>query len=212
MPALPLDSPSGSNAKWHSSLRIRLALAIALSVAITGLGATWLAMRTARQALSKEVTGIALRAAERAAAELTAFTNTADLAAVTERLETIDVEVGEIATLALVISAPGGARVAASTGAQPTTRGITLAAEAIATNRRVVSKAEDAVRVAVPFPKPVGAKLAAIPSPDAPGSEGATDAESNASIPRPIAALVLASHPSDRPRQPRAGGPASRWV
>jgi signal transduction histidine kinase len=41
-------------------LRLRLALTIALSVALTGMGASWLALRLARPALSQEISGIAV--------------------------------------------------------------------------------------------------------------------------------------------------------
>ena len=71
MTALPFGSTRAKQrGRWYSSLRVRLAVAIALLVALTGLGASWLALRLARQALVAEVTGIATRAATRAVQEL----------------------------------------------------------------------------------------------------------------------------------------------
>lgn len=154
MPALPLDAPPDTNARWQSSLRVRLAIAIAFSVAITGVGASWLALGLARQALSQEVTDIALRAAVRAADDLSTLESTADPASVTKRLLALDAEVGEIATIALVAQSAEGARVVASTGTAPTAVGIALGSRAITENRQVVAESADAVRVAVPLRRP----------------------------------------------------------
>ena len=151
MPALPFIASPGTPAKWHSSLRVRLAIAIALSVAITGAGASWLALRLARQALSHEVLGIARRAADRAAHEISTLDKHGTDAAIIERLRTLDAEVGEVETIVLIEDENGQPRVAVATGATPTPLGIELAMRAIRAKQSQTLESDDAVRVAVPL-------------------------------------------------------------
>jgi two-component system NtrC family sensor kinase len=150
MAALPLATPSRTDAKWYSSLRVRLAIAIALSVAITGVGASWLALRLARQALSEEVTGIARRAAERAVHDIAAVKN-ASPQRITERLRAVDTDIGEVETLALVQDIGGEPIVVASTGSPPTSTGIELGLQAARENRTLTLESADAIRVATPL-------------------------------------------------------------
>ena len=153
MPALPFRLPPGTKAKWHSSLRLRLAIAIALSVAITGIGAGWLALRVARQALAQEVTDIAHGAAERAAAAVASL-GTLDTTVIAERLRALDSEIAEVETIALIENAGEQARVLASTGSTPTTEGLNLALRAIREQQRVSAENDHAVRVATPVNRP----------------------------------------------------------
>jgi two-component system NtrC family sensor kinase len=143
-----LATSSGPSPKWHASLRLRLALAIALSVALTGLGASWLALRLARQALSEEVTGIARRTAERAVNDVSALDPKA-AAAIAERLRTLDDEIAEIESIAVIEDVNGQARVVAATGNTADT-GFEIGLTAAAEQRVVTLERAGAVRVAVP--------------------------------------------------------------
>jgi two-component system, NtrC family, sensor kinase len=160
MPAPPLDSPSATQPKWYLSLRLRLAIAIALSVATTGVGATWLAERVARQALSEEVSGIAQRAAAQAARVVGADASTR-AEEITEQLRALDANVAEVEMLALVEAIAGEPRVVASTGNHVST-GLDLAARAIHENRMLTLESADAIRVAAPVPRNGGPSTAAV--------------------------------------------------
>ena len=160
MPALPYRRPPSTEAKWHSSLRVRLAIAIALSVAITGVGAGWLAMGLARQALVEEVTGIARRAAERAVADIASVAANSPDTAVVERLRALDADVGEVETITLIEDVGGRPRVATSTGNPPTQTGIDLGLRAIRENRLLTLESDDAIRVAAPVMRAGGSTAA----------------------------------------------------
>jgi signal transduction histidine kinase len=153
MPALPL-STTGTEAKWHSSLRVRLAIAIALSVAITGVGASWLAMRLARQALSSEVTNIARRAAERAVADVASLDGNASADVISQRLHALDAEFNEVETIAVIEANGGDPNVVVVTGAPPTSTGIELGLRAIQQNQLLTLERADAIRVAAPVMRP----------------------------------------------------------
>jgi two-component system NtrC family sensor kinase len=152
MPALPFGASSGTNAKWYSSLRVRLAIAIALSVAVTGVGATWLALRLARQALSEEVTGIARRASERAVSDVAALDAAATDAVIVERLRVLDAQIAEVETLTLIEDVGGSPHIVATTGAPAT--GIDLGMRALEENRQLIAESADAIRVAAPVLRP----------------------------------------------------------
>jgi two-component system NtrC family sensor kinase len=135
-------------------LRVRLAIAIALSVAITGVGASWLALRVARQALSQEVMRIALGAAERAVHEVATLGGTAEPGTIAERLRTLDGEIGGVETIAIVEEIGGEPRVTATTGNAPQPAGMDLAIRAIRSGQRQTLESSDAVRVAAPVVRP----------------------------------------------------------
>jgi two-component system NtrC family sensor kinase len=152
---------------------VRLALAIALSVAITGVGASWLALRLARQALSAEVSGIALRAAERAARETATFGTAGDFTALAERLREIDAEVGEVDSITLLEgTGSGAASVLATSGVAPTPRNLALGAQAIRENRTVRLTSREAIVVAVPVPRAEGTRGAVVIGTDLAGIIG----------------------------------------
>ena len=153
MPTLPFGGSSGTHAKWYSSLRVRLAIAIALSVAVTGVGATWLALRLARQALGEEVTGIARRTSERAVSEIAGLEPTVPDAVAIERLRLLDAEVGEVETLTLIEDVGGRPQVAGTT-APATTEGIDLGMRALDENRQIILESADAIWVAAPVMRP----------------------------------------------------------
>ncbi len=130
-------------------------MTIALLVAITGIGASWLALRLARQALVAEVTGIATRGA-------TYAVNSIDSAPVpllaedaTTILRTLDAQILEIESLAIVqATANEPPRVVAESGTPSSPQGRALAARAVAEARLVTLDTEDAIRVAAPILRP----------------------------------------------------------
>jgi signal transduction histidine kinase len=143
-------------------LRVRLAIAIALSVAITGVGAGWLALRLAREALGEEVTGIARRTAESAVADLASLDAESNSRAIGERLSKLDAEVGEVETIALIEVMDGAPRVVASAGSPYTSTGLALGQRAISENRTVTFDGDDAIRVAAPLPRADGSVAAIV--------------------------------------------------
>lgn len=154
MPALPFDGLPSTQARWHSSLRVRLAIAVALSVAITGVGASWLALRLARQALSAEVAGIARRAAERAVSDIAALEAAASEARISERLRALDASVGEVEEITLIEEVDGRARIAAASSNSTVPAGVELGLRALRENRVVTFESSDAIRVAAPLVRP----------------------------------------------------------
>jgi two-component system NtrC family sensor kinase len=172
MPALPYGTRPSTEAKWHSSLRVRLAIAIALSVAITGAGASWLALGLARQALSEEVTRIARLATERAVAEIASLPQQSPHSAIVDRLRTLDAEIGEVETITLVEDDGGQPVVAASSGNSPTPTGIDLGMQAIRENRVLTLESANAIRVASPLLRPGGASAAIVVRADLAGIIG----------------------------------------
>ena len=129
---------------------MRLAIAIALSVGITGLGASWLALQMARQALVEEVRDISSRTAERASRELQALPAPPDTLSVSTILRAIDADVGEVDTIAVVRDVSGSPRVFAVTGDEPTPTGIELAGQAMRERRTLMHETTDLIRIAVP--------------------------------------------------------------
>ena len=151
MPALPLTlRRRPQSGKWYSSLRTRFAIAIGLSVALTGLGASWLALRMARQALVTEVTVITLRAAERAARQIDAMDGSFSASEAITRLRMLDAEIGEIESIELVQQGPDGTQLLAATSELAGSHDLALAEQAIRTGETVSADTEDSVRVAAP--------------------------------------------------------------
>jgi two-component system NtrC family sensor kinase len=152
------------------SLRVRLAVAIALLVAVTGVGASWLALRLARQALVAEVTGIAARAATQAVNALDSAPGVLDGERATTALQGLDAEIAEIEALALIQLIEGQPRVLAMAGNPPASASTALATRAVQEGRLITVETEDAIRVAAPMLRGdlpaaavvVGADLAAI--------------------------------------------------
>jgi signal transduction histidine kinase len=152
MTALPFDYQARiDGTKWYSSLRIRFALAIALSVALTGVGASWLALLLARQALGEEVSGIAINAADRAVADLATLGSPLLPREALERLRVLDAEVGEVETVALVQELSGQLQVIAASGRPPNAASLDVALQAIRDDRRALIESADAIRVGLPF-------------------------------------------------------------
>lgn len=151
MPALPFGTArSKESARWYSSLRIRFAVTIALLVAITGVGAGWLALRLARQALVDEVAGIATRAATHAVNAIDSVGGPLPAAEATAILRALEVENSEIESLAIIETGSGQSRVVAESGSPPTAEGRALAARAVAEGRLVTLETDDAIRAAAP--------------------------------------------------------------
>jgi anti-sigma factor RsiW len=120
MPALPFGNARSAGAtRWYASLRVRLAVAIALLVALTGIGASWLAIRLARQALVEEVTGIVARATTHAVNALAASPGPLTAEDATTTLRVLGEEISEVETLSLVQVTNGQPRVLALTGPSP---------------------------------------------------------------------------------------------
>ena len=172
MPTLPSSGPQGTKVKWHSSLRLRLAIAIALSVALTGAGASWLAMRLARQALSQEVAGIAVRAGERAVHDISTLAANTEPVAILERLRALDAEVAEVETISLIEPGQGQPQIAATSGSLPTPAALELGRRAIAENRRLTLESRDAVLVALPVARAGKPRAALVVSADLAGIIG----------------------------------------
>jgi signal transduction histidine kinase len=140
----------GRKGRSLSSLRVRLALAIATSVLVTGFGASWLALQLARQALAAEVAGIAQQAARRAADQLQGLPAAATPDEITARLRSVDESVPEVQTLAYLLPADGTMTVRALSGSPPTALGLGLAANALRADGAVTSTDRGEIRVAVP--------------------------------------------------------------
>jgi two-component system NtrC family sensor kinase len=151
--------------QWRSSLRVRLAIAIALSVAITGVGASWLALGLARQALSEEVSEIARRTAEAAAREIADLAST-DPSAISDRLRALDAEVGEVDSLTLLEEAGGAPQVTAGSGLDATPEELAVGLEAIRENRLTSLVSADAIVVAVPVHRPATPVMAIVAGTD----------------------------------------------
>jgi two-component system NtrC family sensor kinase len=158
-----MASRSGGNARWISSLRLRLALAIAISVALAGIGASGLALRMARQALTNDVRGIAGQAAGRAADQLSRLPVPLSVEAIEKTLRQLNSEISEIGHLSYVQESANGPVVAGTTGMSQGEVGLGLAVLSIKESRTVFSESIDTIRVASPVMrggKPVGAVLA----------------------------------------------------
>lgn len=152
MPALPFGTAGATtNARWYSSLRLRFALTVALLVAITGVGASWLALRLARQALVAEVSEIASRAAVRAVNAIDGASSPLSSEDATAILRVLDAEFSEVVSLAVIQTGGPQPRVVAATGQPPTTEGQALAARAVGEGRLVTVDTAEALRVAAPI-------------------------------------------------------------
>lgn len=152
---------SALHARQFSSLRVRLALTLALSVAVTGVGASWLALRIARQSLAEELRGIATRAAERAAAGVEGLPAGVEPPQVSSVLRTLDSAFGEVESIALVARDGDRALLLATSGSPPSDIGLALALRAIAEQRPVTLDTADTIRVARPVQRQ-GAAPAAV--------------------------------------------------
>jgi two-component system, NtrC family, sensor kinase len=147
-------SGAAGEARWTASLRVRLALAIAISVGLTGIGASWLALQLARQALTDDVRGIASRAAERAADELELLPPALPVEAVGLTLRALDAAVSEIEELSFVRDEPGGPAIVVTTGMAPSDAGLDVAARAFRSGRIITDETDDTIRIAAPVHRP----------------------------------------------------------
>jgi signal transduction histidine kinase len=150
MPALPFGAESDPEARWHHSLRVRLAIAIALSVAVTCVGAGWLALRLARQALGDEVGEIARRTAGRVAVDIERLPAGASTEALIELLRRMEADVGEVETITLIESVDGEARVVATTGRPYAPDDFGAAVDTIRDRQIVTMHSDAAVQVSAP--------------------------------------------------------------
>jgi two-component system, NtrC family, sensor kinase len=144
-----MPRPSGE-ARWLSSLRVRLALAIALSVGITGIGASWLALQLARQALAEEVRGMAARAAERAVDEIELLSGPLTPSLVGQALRQVEASSAGIDTLSYVEQGPAGPAVVFMTDTSRQDVSTDLALRAMQERRLVVADNDGTIRVAAP--------------------------------------------------------------
>ena len=155
MSALPFGTArSKERARWYSSLRIRFAVTIALLVAITGIGAGWLALRLARQALVDEVAGSATRAATHAVNAIDSVGGPLPVEEATAILRVLDADNSEVESLAIIETGSGQSRVVAQSGSPASPEGRALAARAVAERRVVTLETDDAIRVAAPVRRP----------------------------------------------------------
>jgi two-component system, NtrC family, sensor kinase len=145
-----MPSRSPSEPRWFSSLRVRLALAIAVSVGLTGIGASWFALRLARQALADDVRGIAGRAAERAVDEVELLPTAFSLDALSDTLRALDAVVTEIETLSYVQLSAERVDILVTTGSPPSDYEVQLARRALSEGRPVTSETDETVTVAAP--------------------------------------------------------------
>jgi two-component system, NtrC family, sensor kinase len=145
-----MASRSGGNARWISSLRLRLALAIAISVALAGIGASGLALRMARRALTNDVRGIAGQAAGRAADQVSRLSTPLAVDAIERTLRQLNSEISEIGHLSYIQDSAGGPVVSGTTGMSQGEVGLGLAVLSIKENRTVFSETIDTIRVASP--------------------------------------------------------------
>jgi len=136
--------------RWRSSLRVRLAIAIAASVAITGIGASWLALLLARRALTDDVRSIAGTAAERAVDELELLPAPISVEAVGLTLRELDVSIPEIETLSYIASGAQSPVVLVTTGTSPNHAGLALAEAAMREDRLKTEETGDGIRIAHP--------------------------------------------------------------
>lgn len=169
MPALPFGARPHPEAKWHASLRVRLAIAIAVSVAITGIGAGWLALRLARQALIEEVVGIARMTAQRAVTDFAGLSPGADTRTLTEGLRKLDADVNEVELITLIEAVNGQASVIATTANAATEIDNTLGLQAIDDKRTVTMSRAGAIQVAAPVARADGSMAAFVVQADLAG-------------------------------------------
>lgn len=142
--------PRRSPQRWLSSLRFRLALAIVITVASTGVGAGWVALRLARQSLTDDVRGITSRATVLAVAAVERLPATASRDDIVAVLRDIEAQSPEIETISVIADDGASGRLVATTGVAPSTEGLALAQQAMREGRAVPRDDPDVIRVAAP--------------------------------------------------------------
>lgn len=154
---------------WHNmppqqrlllSLRGRLAMATAVLVALTVAGASWLALRTARQVITGEVRELAKQTSERAAREIALLPEPLSSEAVVTTLRKVEGATPEAEAIALVRPRPDGRADIFASAEPPDQAEIDLAIGAVADSATVVQENRQAIRVASPVRhagKPIGA-------------------------------------------------------
>jgi methyl-accepting chemotaxis protein len=142
------------------SLRGRLAMATAVLVALTVAGASWLALRTARQVVTQEVRDLAWQTAERAAHEISMLPEPLSSDAVVTTLRKVGGATPEAEAISLVTPRPDGRSVTFASNEPPSQTEIDLAIRAIAELTTVIQENSQAIRVASPVHRagtPIGA-------------------------------------------------------
>ena len=158
-----ITSRSPGETRWLSSLRLRLALAIAISVGIAGIGASGLALRLARQALTDKVREITTSAALRSAEEVGRLEGSTTSDTILQTLNAIDSEISEVEPLSYIEDTANGPAVLATTGMSPGDTGLGLAVLAVRDGRLISTETVETIRVAAPVlrgGRPIGAILA----------------------------------------------------
>ncbi|MGE4067275.1 MAG: sensor histidine kinase [Vicinamibacterales bacterium] len=137
-------------AAWPLSLRVRLAIAVTLTVVFTGGGTGWMALRLSEQALTEEVREVAISAAERAVDEIELLPGPLETTAVEGALREIESVTPEVETISVVSTGAGGPTLVATTGLPPTQAGTDLAVQSARDGRVLVLDDRQMVRAAAP--------------------------------------------------------------
>lgn len=146
--------------RLFSSLRGRLAIATAVLVALTVAGASWLALRTARQVITADVRDLAKQTAERAAREIALLPEPLSSEVVVTTLRKVEGATPEAEVITLVATRPDGTSVTFSSAGPPNQVEIDLAIGAVAESATIVQENPQTIRVASPVRRagvPVGA-------------------------------------------------------
>jgi two-component system, NtrC family, sensor kinase len=143
------------------SLRGRLAMATAVLVALTVAGASWLALRTARQVITQEVRELAKQTAERAAREIALLPEPLSSEAVVTTLRKVEGSTPEAEAIALVRPRPDGRADTFASAEPPDQAEIDLAIGAVADSAVVMQENRQAIRVAAPV-RHAGAPIGAV--------------------------------------------------
>lgn len=132
------------------SLRGRLAIATAVLVTLTVAGASWLALRTARQVITQEVRDLTKQTSERAAREVTLLPEPLSSDVVITTLRKVESATPEAETIALVTPRPDGLAESLANAEPPSQAEIDLAIRAVADNATVMQENSQTIRVASP--------------------------------------------------------------
>jgi two-component system, NtrC family, sensor kinase len=133
------------------SLRVRLALAMVVTVIVT-VGVTgWLSVRAAEQVLVQELTSTALHAAELLADEIGQMDDPLQIEAVDRRIRSIDAYAGEVGRIAVIARTGDGVTVIATSGPPPTEEERRLGVRALTEGRTLTEHHDATIRAAAPF-------------------------------------------------------------
>ncbi len=155
LPSNPLSAfvrrPATRGARWFGSLRVRLALAIVATVAVT-VGITgWLSLRASEEVLLRELTTTAVQAAELIARDIEQMSDPLPTQLLEGRIRDVDAAAGEVGRVAVITRTGEAVTVIATSGPPPAEDGLRLGSRALAEGRTLTERSAATIRAAVPF-------------------------------------------------------------